>query len=67
MEAEAHKLGIRYPVAALPEEVAEFLSPRGDLTLPTVLLYDASGKLARVVRGGEHLMAALAELHPAAP
>ncbi|WP_375767264.1 ASPIC/UnbV domain-containing protein [Archangium gephyra] len=67
VEAEAGKLGIRYPVAALPEEVAEPLSPRGELTLPTVLLYDASGRLARVVRGGEHLPAALAEVHPAAP
>lgn len=67
VEAEARKLGIGYPVAALPPEVAEALSPRGELSLPTVLLYDASGKLARVVRGGEHLPAALAEVLAATP
>ncbi len=65
VQAEAGKLGITYPVGALSPEVADALSPRGELSLPTVLLYDASGTLARVVRGGEHLEAALAEVHPA--
>lgn len=67
VESEARKLGIGYPVATLPPEVADALSPRGELSLPTVLLYDASGKLARVVRGGEHLPAALAEVLAATP
>jgi hypothetical protein len=49
-------------VEALPEAVAEPLSPGGQLALPTVLLYDATGRLARIVRGGESLEAALAEV-----
>jgi thiol-disulfide isomerase/thioredoxin len=62
VQAEAAKLAITYPVAPLSAEVAEPLSPGGQLALPTVLLYDAQGKLARIVRGGESLEAALAEL-----
>lgn len=58
----ATKMGIAYPVAALMPEVADPLSPGGQLALPTVLLFDASGHLARVVRGGESLEAALAEV-----
>jgi thiol-disulfide isomerase/thioredoxin len=65
-QAEAKKMGIGYPVAALMPEVAEPLSPGGQLALPTVLLYDAGGRLARVVRGGESLEAALAEVAPPA-
>jgi thiol-disulfide isomerase/thioredoxin len=65
VQAEASKMGIHYPVAPLPAEVAEPLSPGGQLALPTVLLYDAAGRLARVVRGGESLEAALAEVAPA--
>lgn len=65
VQAEATTLGIDYPVAVLPPEVAEPLSPGGQLALPTVLLYDAAGKLARVVRGGDSLEAALAEVAPA--
>ncbi len=60
--AEAAKLSITYPVESLSEAVAEPLSPGGQLALPTVLLYDATGRLARVVRGGESLEAALAEV-----
>ncbi len=62
VRAEAAKLSITYPVEALSEAVAEPLSPGGQLALPTVLLYDATGRLARVVRGGESLEAALAEV-----
>jgi len=65
-QAEATKMGIGYPVAALLPEVADPLSPGGQLALPTVLLYDAAGRLARVVRGGESLEAALAEVAPPA-
>jgi thiol-disulfide isomerase/thioredoxin len=61
-QAEAAKMGIGYPVAPLLPEVADPLSPGGQLALPTVLLYDAAGRLARVVRGGESLEAALAEV-----
>jgi thiol-disulfide isomerase/thioredoxin len=61
-QAEAAKMGIGYPVAPLTPEVADPLSPAGQLALPTVLLYDAAGRLARVVRGGESLEAALAEV-----
>ncbi|WP_224367011.1 ASPIC/UnbV domain-containing protein [Hyalangium versicolor] len=64
VQAEASKMGILYPVAPLAPEVAEPLSPGGQLALPTVLLYDASGRLARVVRGGDSLEAALAEVAP---
>jgi thiol-disulfide isomerase/thioredoxin len=64
VQAAAEKMGIHYPVAALPPEVADPLSPGGQLALPTVLLYDANGQLARVVRGGESLEAALTEVAP---
>lgn len=64
VQAEATKMGIGYPVAPLLPEVADPLSPGGQLALPTVLLYDAAGRLARVVRGGESLEAALAEVSP---
>ena len=64
VKAEAAKLSISYPVAPLSAEVAEPLSPGGQLALPTVLLYDAQGRLARIVRGGESLEAVLAELAP---
>jgi thiol-disulfide isomerase/thioredoxin len=63
-QAEAAKLSITYPVAPLSAEVAEPLSPGGQLALPTVLLYDGDGKLARIVRGGESLEAALLEVAP---
>jgi thiol-disulfide isomerase/thioredoxin len=63
-QAEASKLAITYPVSPLSAEVAEPLSPGGQLALPTVLLYDSQGKLARIVRGGESLEAVLAELAP---
>jgi thiol-disulfide isomerase/thioredoxin len=62
VQAAATKMGIGYTVAALTPEVADPLSPGGQLALPTVLLYDASGRLARVIRGGEALEAALAEV-----
>ncbi|MDY7226689.1 ASPIC/UnbV domain-containing protein [Hyalangium rubrum] len=62
VQAEAAKLAISYLVAALPAEVADPLSPGGQLALPTVLLYDAQGRLVRIVRGGEVLEAVLAEL-----
>lgn len=64
VRAEAAKLSIPYPVAPLPEQIAEPLSPGGQLALPTVLLYDAQGRLSRIVRGGESLEAALAEVAP---
>jgi thiol-disulfide isomerase/thioredoxin len=64
VQAEASKMGISYAVAPLSAEVAEPLSPGGQLGLPTVLLYDAAGRLARVVRGGDSLEAALAEVAP---
>jgi thiol-disulfide isomerase/thioredoxin len=67
VQAEAAKLAIPYPVAPLPEQVADPLSPGGQLALPTVLLYDAAGQLARIVRGGAALEAALAEVAPPPP
>ena len=68
LQAEARKLNIAYPVAPLTPEVAEALSAsNGQLDLPTVLLFDASGRLARVVRGGEHLPAALGEVQALKP
>ncbi len=66
VQAEAGKLGISYPVASLSPEVADPLSPNDELALPTVLLYDAQGRLVRVVRGGEYLEAVLAEFEPPA-
>ncbi len=64
VKQEAAKLSITYPVAPLSPEVADPLSPGGQLALPTVLLYDGQGKLVRIVRGGESLEAALAEVAP---
>ncbi|MBK7864250.1 MAG: ASPIC/UnbV domain-containing protein [Archangiaceae bacterium] len=49
------RLGIRYPVAPLPGAIAEaFEGPQG-LQLPTVLLYGADGKLARIATGAAKL------------
>lgn len=56
------RLGMEYPVAAMPEAVAAAFEGSNGLALPTVLVYGADGALLRVVAGEEHLPKVLAEL-----
>ena len=56
------ELGMKYEVKPIPDAVAEAFEGAGGLALPTTLLYDAQGRLARVVPGPAQLPAALREV-----
>jgi thiol-disulfide isomerase/thioredoxin len=62
LQAVRGRLGMRYPVQAMPEAVATAFEGSNGLALPTVLVYGNDGALLRVVAGEEHLPRVLAEL-----
>lgn len=62
LTAAAASLGIKYPVRPLPDAVADGMSSGGQLPLPLLLVFSATGQLERVLPGPKGLSAVLSEL-----